>query len=107
MTEPTRVRTYPTEKEVDGIDTANQIKWDLKGTFGWRAVGVITDGEVVQWIAHHDEHNRVVEWWPDHYDEPVWNGHSIYAFVSGLEYHDELALFEWPDCLDEDAEVML
>lgn len=107
MTDATRIRTYPDKKKVDGIDTANQIKWDLKGTFGWRAVGLIDGGKVTEWVAYHDEHSRVVEWWPDHYDEPMWNAHSIYAFINGLKYHDEMALFEWPDELDENAEVVL
>jgi len=62
---------------------------------------------VTQWVAYHNEHNRLVEWWPDHYDEPVWSGSSIYTFVNGLKYHDGMALFEWPDELDEDAEVIL
>lgn len=107
MTDATRIRTYPDARKVDGIDTANQIKWDLKGTFGWRAVGFLADGEVVEWVAHHDGHNRVVEWWPDYHDKPVWSGHSIYAFAKGLEYFDGMALYEWPDELDEDAEVIL
>lgn len=103
----TRIRTYPTEKEVDGVDTANQIKFDLKGTFGWRIVVFLCDGEICQWVAHHDEYNRVVEWWPNYYDQPSWVGHSIYAFLNGLRYHDEMALVEWPDHLDEDAQVVL
>ena len=102
----TRIRTYPERDSVE-YDVANQIKWDLKGTFGWRVVGFVDDGEVTQWVAHHDEYSRVVEWWPDFYDEPVWSGHSIYAFLNGLKYHDEVALFEWPEDLDENAEVQL
>ena len=107
MTEYKRVRTYPNEKKVDGIDTANQVNWDLKGTWGWRAVGLISDGKVVEWIAHHPEINEVVEWWPNFEDEPVWRKHSIYAFSNGIKYHDEMALFVWPDELDKKAELRL
>jgi len=105
--QPTKIRTYPDKKEVNGIDTANQVNWDLKGTFGWRAVGLINDREVYQWIAHHNEINEVVEWWPDYYGEPIWKKHSIYAFLNGIKYADEMALFEWPDELDENAELVL
>lgn len=103
--EAARIRTYE-EKEINGVDVPNQIMWDLRGTFGWRAVAYRNEeGDVVDWFAHHPEINEVVCWWPDYYDNPVWMKESIYAFVTALEY-GYATLHEWPNDLDEDAEVV-
>lgn len=113
--ERTTIRTYEDYELEPGIDAANQINWDLKGTFGWRAIaqrGIDTD-EIVDWYAYHDEYNCVVCWWPDFYDEPVWRKGSIYSFSNPLRessesgQHAYFTLHEWPDELDEDAEVIL
>lgn len=106
MTNPTVIREYR-EYETDGIDTANQIKFDLNGTWGFRAVAYRNnDGEIVDWFAVKGK--TVLAWWPEFYDEPVWNKSSIYEFSNPLrEECGYFTLHEWPDELDTEAEVML
>jgi len=104
MSDLTRIRTYPDERDHKGIDWVNTIQFDIKNTFGYRAVGLICDGEVCQWLAYHPDYGDTAKWWPEYEDDgPVWFGHSIYAIANGFKYQDEVALFEWPDELDTDA----
>lgn len=100
------IRVYPDEYEC-GADVPNTICHDLRGTWGYRAVALHReDGEVVEWYAHRDD---VFEWWPDFYDDPVWKLSSIYAFThTAVENGDAYyALHEWPDEVDEAAEVVM
>lgn len=107
MTDARKIREYPMDRDSVEYDLPNQILFDLKGTFGWRAIGEVYDGKVSEWYAYHNDIQAVVEWWPYHFEEPVWHQHSIYAFSSALKYADSIALYEWPSELDENAEVLL
>jgi hypothetical protein len=98
----TAIRTYPADDEAD-YDVPNQICWDLKGTWKWRAVAVHDpDGEAVEWYGHSGD---VLEYWPDFYDEPVWKRYSVYAFIQVPDDYT-LALHPWPVDMDPDAEVV-
>ena len=99
------IRVYPGEDEVE-YDLPNQMVWDLKGTFRWKAIALHNnDGEAVEWYAHSGD---VMEYWPDFYDEPVWKQHSIYAFIKSWDEENNLtyALHDWPVDMDPDAEVI-
>jgi hypothetical protein len=110
MTDLDPIRVYPDEYDAEQVDTPNQIVHDLRGTFGYRAVALHdADDTILEWYAYADEFaDDVVEWWPDYYDEPVWSGHSIYAFTHPIVDDGDgyFALYRWPDSLDTDAEVV-
>ena len=110
MTDATKIRAYPTNPKSVAYDLPNQILHDLRHTFGHRAVAKQVDGEIIDWYAHHGVHNRVVCWWPDYYDEPVWNAESVYSFGTPLKSDSVdycFVMYEWPDELDKDAQVIL
>lgn len=101
----TAIRVYPSDDDAD-YDVPNQINWDLKGTWRWRAVALHDPGgEAVEWHAHNGE---VMDYWPKHFDEPVWKRHSVYSFIKSWDREDEytLALHPWPIDMDPDAEVV-
>lgn len=105
----TAIRVYPADDEVD-YDVPNQICWDLKSTWRWRAVALHDpEGNAVEWYAHPGSNGGDVRtYWPEFYDEPVWKRSSIYEFILSWDEDDEytLALHPWPIDMDPDAEVV-
>lgn len=101
----TAIRVYPSDDDVE-YDVPNQICWDLKGTWKWRAVALHNDdGEAVEWFGHSGD---VLTYWPEYYDDPVWKRSSIYEFIKSWDDDNEysLALHPWPVDMDPDAEVV-
>lgn len=94
----------------DHLEVARELKEILKGDWGELAVAYrdTETGEIVDWIAYNDEHNRVSTWWPDYFDEPVWNATNMYRFLNPLRGgYGYFTVHEWPDELDPEAEVCL
>lgn len=102
----TAIRVYPSDDDVD-YDVPNQICWDLKRTWRWRAVALHDpDGAAVEWYACKENHVR--NYWPEYFEDPVWKRDSIYAFIKSWDEADEYtyALHHWPIDMDPDAEVV-
>jgi hypothetical protein len=99
------IRVYPQAEDVD-YDLPNQIQWDLKDTWTWRAVALHNpDGEAVEWYGYN---GATGEYWPEYYDDPVWKRHSVYAFIKHWDEENEYtyALHYWPLDMDPNAEVV-
>jgi len=99
------IRVYPPDERAD-FDVPNQIQWDLKDTWTWRAVALHNaDGEAFDWYAYNE---RTLEYWPNHFDDPVWHRHSVYAFIKSYDEANDyrFALHYWPVDMNPDVEVV-